>query len=365
MRTIGKLAVVFGVVVLAAGPTLGGLLDRLKAKAKEEAQKKAMEAARKKVEEMASKPKPAEPPKEPEDKFQGLYEGTYSPTDGQATGAEATVVGYVDRKTNAKHWDVVVKGKDGKVLANLKGTPDGEKVKLADGGWSGEIADGRLAARAAEGSAELRYTVRRSPTLGAKPPAGAIVLLPFEEGKPTSLAEWTNPKWVICTDGSVLVRGGNSFTKRTFRDFKVHIEFYCPYMPDRTGQGRANSGCYMHSKYEVQVLDSFGLAGRDNECGGIYTVAAPAVNAALPPGQWQTYDIVFTGPRIGADGSVEQFARFLEVLHNGVKIHQNVQVKKVTTGGKGSGHVETEAIMLQDHGNPVRYRNIWLVETGP
>lgn len=363
MRSASRLVMVLGVAILAAGPALqearGGLFDRLKGKAEAEAKKKALELARKKVAEMTAKL--PDPPKEPADPFQGLYVGTYSPSSGgQAAKAEATVVGYVNRKTKARHWDVVLTA--GGVQVKLTGAPDGEKVKLADGGWSGEIADGKLTAKGDGGSFALKYTVRKSPTLGAKPPAGAVVLLPFAEGKPTNLDEWTNKKWVILSDGSVMVRGGGGLTKRKFRDFQLHVEFYCPYMPDRTGQGRANSGCYMHSKYEVQVLDSFGLKGRHNEAGGIYSVKDPDVNAALPPGQWQTYDITFRGPRFGADGTVKEWARFVKVLHNGVKVHENVEVKKVTTAGKGKGHVEAEAIMVQDHGNPVRYRNIWLVE---
>ena len=359
IRTIAMLA---AVAALVAGPARGGLLDSLKAKVKEEAKKKAMEVAKEKAAEMLRK-KPVEPPTEPEDKFQGEYDGTYKTAGGQSSEAGATVVGYVDGK--AKHWDIVVTTGEDKptVVGKLKGTPDGEKVSLAGGGWTGRIADGKLFAKGDKGEVELKYTVRKSPTLGAKPPAGAIVLLPFEEGKPTSLGEWTNKKWVLCSDGSALVRGGSSTTKRKFRDFKVHIEFRCPFEPNRRGQGRGNSGCYMHSKYEVQVLDSFGLKPGMGDCGSIYGVRITPKNSSLPPGQWQTYDITFRGPRIGLLGKVKEWPKFVEVLHNGVKVHENVEVKKVTTGGKGGGHVQTGEIMLQDHGNPVRFRNIWLVET--
>jgi len=373
MRTTGKLATVFGVMALLVAPVLqharAGFLDTLKGKAKEEAKKKALEMAKEKAAKMLKK-KVADPPKEPEDEFMGEYAGTFAPAGGGQTPARATVVGYLNRKEGTWHWDVVLTwGRDVVDLkrrpekqVKLKGARQGGKLVLSDGGWSGEIAGHKLSAAGKDGKFALKYTLRKSPTLGAEPPAGAVVLLPFREGKPTRLDEWTNKKWLLCSDGSAMVRGGGNLTTRKFKDFKVHIEFYCPYQPDRAGQGRANSGCYMHSKYEVQVLDSFGLAGRNNEAGGIYTVSDPLVNAALPPGQWQTYDITFRGPRLAADGTVKQWAKFVEVLHNGVKVQENVEVRKVTRGGRGKGHVETGPIMLQDHGNPVRYRNIWLLE---
>jgi hypothetical protein len=131
-------------------------------------------------------------------------------------------------------------------------------------------------------------------------------------------------------------------------------------MPKARGQGRANSGVYCQGRYEVQVLDSFGLEGKDNECGGIYTLHAPKVNMCYPPPQWQTYDIDFTAPRF-ADGKKTENAR-ITVKHNGVLIQDNVDVKHDTAGnvvpeGPGPGPLH-----LQNHGNPVFYRNIWLVE---
>jgi len=342
---------------VAAG---SGLFDKLKDKAKEAAERKATEVAKEKISEMIGSKKLPDPPAEPEDPFMGEYAGSCA-SDGKSCDAEAKVVGYLNGKTKEWHWDATLTAKCG-AAAKLTGKKAGEKVELSGAGASGQIADGKLTAKAGSASFELKKRVRQSPMLGAKPPAGAIVLLPFEEGKPTNLDEWTNQKWVLMSDGSAMVKGGNSLTKRKFSDCKLHVEFYCPYMPDRTGQGRANSGCYLHSKYEVQVLDSFGLAGKNNEAGGIYTVSDPRVNAALPPGQWQTYDITFRGPRLGPDGAVKDWPKFIEVLHNGVKVQENVEVRKITTAGKGKDHVEAAEIMLQDHGNPVRYRNIWLVE---
>jgi len=365
MRTTLRIAIALGAVLVAAGPAVrdarGGLFDSLKDKVKDEAKKKAMEMAKEKLSEAVSKKKLADPPGEPEDAFMGEYVGTCKPADGKSCEAEAKVVGYLDKKKDTWSWDVVLTAKCGLNL-KAKGAKDGGKVKLS-GDVTGQVADGKLTASGDKGSFELKKHVRKSPTLGAKPPSGAIVLLPYEEGKATNLDEWTNQNWVLISDGSALVKRGSSLTKRKFRDFKLHVEFYCPYMPDRRGQGRANSGCYMHSKYEVQVLDSFGLKPAMGDCGSIYGVRITSKNSSLPPGQWQTYDITFRGPRVGLLGNVKEWPKFIEVLHNGVKIQENVEVKKITTAGKGGKHVEAGEIMLQDHGNPVRFRNIWLVET--
>jgi len=349
--------------VIAAPAHAAGLFGDLKKKAADAAKRKAAEVAKEKVAEVLAGKKLPDPPAEPADPFMGEYVGTCRVTATSETSkAEAKVVGYVDGKTKAKSWDVVLTGASG-VKVELKGAPAGEKVALTGAGVTGEIADGKITAKSDKLAFALSKHVRKSPTLGAKPPAGAVVLLPYEDGKAASLDEWTNPKWVPVSDGSVLVRGGSNLTKREFGSFKLHVEFYCPYMPTRRGQGRANSGCYMHGRYEVQVLDSFGLKGRSNEAGGIYGVKDPDVNAALPPGQWQTYDITFQAPKLGADGKVLQWPKFVEVLHNGIKVQENVEVKKITTAGKGKGHPASGPIMLQDHGNPVRFRNMWLVET--
>jgi hypothetical protein len=162
--------------------------------------------------------------------------------------------------------------------------------------------------------------------------------------------------------------GGDIHTARNFRDFRLHVEFNVPPMPNARGQGRGNSGVYMLGAYEVQVLDSWGPAinppGRplqDDECGAIYKVSAPRVNATLPPGVWQTYDIHFRAPRLDASsGAIVEPPR-VTVFQNGVKIQDNVAVTGPTTSSAGAPRNGEGPILLQDHGNPVRYRNIWLV----
>ncbi|MCR4410923.1 MAG: DUF1080 domain-containing protein [Thermoguttaceae bacterium] len=195
----------------------------------------------------------------------------------------------------------------------------------------------------------LKKTERKSPTLGAKPPAGAIVLFDGTSGD-----QFTPGK----TDGDLLTQGNNS--KRKFQSFHIHLEFRTPFQPFDRGQARGNSGFYAQGRYEVQILDSFGLEGEDNECGGIYRVARPAVNMCFPPLAWQTYDIDFTAAEY-QDGKKVKNAR-MTVRHNGVVIHENVEVPHATVAAILKEGPEPGPIHLQDHGNPVRFRNIWVVE---
>ena len=170
-------------------------------------------------------------------------------------------------------------------------------------------------------------------------------------------------KWPI-VDGAMEVKAGsgNIVTKGKFTDFKLHIEFRTPFMPNARGQGRGNSGVYLQGRYEIQVLDSYGLEGLDNECGGIYKVGAPMVNMCLPPMQWQTYDITFQAPRFDAGGSKTEDA-VVTVVHNGVTIHDRRRLPGPTGGAIDNDVSRPGGVYLQDHGNPVQFRNIWLVET--
>jgi hypothetical protein len=195
------------------------------------------------------------------------------------------------------------------------------------------------------------------------PPSGAIVLF---DGK--NLDGWVSrndPKkpapWKLVDGGAVQAGGGDIMTKQTFDGtFKLHVEFRVPYMPKATGQGRGNSGVYVQGRYEVQVLDSYGLDSKDNDCGGIYGVAKPLVNACKAPTVWQSYDIEFTAPKF-AGGKKSEPGR-ISVVHNGIKIHDDVKITKDnTTAGLGGDPATPGPILLQDHGNPVQFRNIWLV----
>ena len=215
------------------------------------------------------------------------------------------------------------------------------------------------------GPYELKKVVRLSPTLGAKPPEGAVVLF---DG--TSLDQFTDRggkpiRWKLLKDEKAMeVRGGGLISKHKFTDHKLHVEFRTPYKPKARGQGRGNSGVYLQARYEVQILDSYGLEGRDNECGGIYSVGPPRVNMCAPPLQWQTYDITFHAPRFDADGKKVKEAR-MTVLHNGVMIHENQDVPHPTTACWDRNVRVPGGLHLQDHGNPVQFRNIWAVELKP
>ena len=203
------------------------------------------------------------------------------------------------------------------------------------------------------------------------PPAGAVVLF---DGK--SLDHWTRrdgkpATWKLVDGGAMQVSGGDIITKQKFDGrFKLHVEFRVPYMPGAGGQGRGNSGVYVQGRYEVQVLDSYGLKSQSNDCGGIYGVATPLVNACKAPTVWQSYDIEFQAPK--CDGGKVTAPGVITVYHNGTKIHDGVRLAKKkgdgteeivtnTTAGLGGDPCSPGPILLQDHGNPVQYRNIWLL----
>jgi len=245
-------------------------------------------------------------------------------------------------------------GWDGKEKHIAEGqTKDGKTVfTVADSDAKAVIKDGVLEIVDGSGKAigTLKKTERKSPTLGAKPPAGAVVLF---DGTSAD-----NFKGGRMTPDGLLMEGATS--KQTFGAFTLHMEFRTPFQPFDRGQGRGNSGVYAQGRYEVQILDSFGLEGENNECGGIYGVARPKVNMCLPPLSWQTYDIDFT-PAEYKDGKKVRNAR-MTVRHNGVVIHQDVEIPKATTAAPLPEGPEPGPIFLQNHGNPVRFRNIWVVE---
>ncbi len=189
-------------------------------------------------------------------------------------------------------------------------------------------------------------------------PADAIVLF---DGK--DLSQWNGGERWLVEDGVATARGGGISTKESFGDCQVHVEWASPAEVKGSGQGRGNSGVYLMGKYEVQILDSHGNETYfDGQAGAIYKQSPPMVNACRPPGQWQTYDIVFRAPRFAEDGTVVQPAA-MTVLHNGMVIQNNFALAGTTAWHKPPSYEKHEAklpIHIQFHGNPVRFRNIWI-----
>ena len=157
---------------------------------------------------------------------------------------------------------------------------------------------------------------------------------------------------------TVVPKTGDIVSEAKFTDFQMHLEFRLPDMPDKTGQAKANSGVYLQGRYEIQVLDSYGLniPGK-GDCGAIYDQFAPLVNASKPALEWQTYDIAFRSARPEAG----QNAR-ITVFFNGILIQNNVEVLGPTGGAMDEQVSEPGPLLLQDHGDLVSYRNIWVVE---
>jgi len=157
----------------------------------------------------------------------------------------------------------------------------------------------------------------------------------------------------------IVPKSGSIMTKRDFADFRMHIEFTTPQMPPNVkGQGRGNSGIYIQRRYEVQILDSYGLEPKNNECGSLYKFKPPEKNVCRMPCRWQSYDIIFGAARFDGNRKIKN-AR-ITVWHNGVLIHNDVELANKTGAGRPEGP-EPGPILLQEHGNEASFRNIWIV----
>jgi hypothetical protein len=199
-----------------------------------------------------------------------------------------------------------------------------------------------------------------------RPPSDAVVLF---DG--TDLSHWRGrtgkpAAWKVEEGALVIAPGtGEILSRDEFGDCQLHLEFAAPVPPRGSDQGRGNSGVMFFGRYEIQVLDSFqNRTYADGHAAAIYGQFPPLVNAARPPGQWQTYDIIFKAPRFRADHSLESPA-YVTMLHNGVLVHDHrplIGAMAYRAVGRYSPHGPKGPILLQDHGNPVRFRNIWVRE---
>lgn len=292
-------------------------------------------------------------PDDPDFKIQGEYSGNIQTSEGPLKiGVQVIALGSGKFRAVGYRGGLPGDGWDGTKKHEVDGEVKGGVAHFEGDENRGEITSGVLKIVAIEGSktiGDLPKIERASPTLGARPPAGAVVLF---DG---TSADAFSPGRL---DEGLLVAGATS--KQKFGSCQLHVEFLLPFMPEARGQGRSNSGVYLQGRYEVQMLDSFGLAGENNECGGIYSIKAPDANLCFPPLAWQTYDIDYTAARF-ADGKKTANAK-MTVRHNGVAVHHDVELPHATTAAPVAEGPEPGPIYLQDHGNPVRYRNIWLVE---
>jgi hypothetical protein len=198
------------------------------------------------------------------------------------------------------------------------------------------------------------------------PPSDAEVLFGGQD-----LSRWLDRKsgparWTVVDGAMVVAPGtGDIHTRESFGDCQLHVEWAEPTPPQGTDQARGNSGIYLMSKYELQVLDSYqNKTYADGQAGAIYGQFPPLVNVSSPPGVWQTYDIIFHGPRFAADGKLRRPAR-MTVLQNGVLVEDNVSLTGPTdykARPPYKPHPEKMPLLLQDHDQPVRFRNIWIRE---
>jgi hypothetical protein len=307
---------------------------------------------------------------EDDDMIMGNYQGGFTSADWSSRYIRAQVVA----RSKVAHRMILFVGKDEASAARVeirgrveKGAAIFKDALTVDNMGGNFEFDGRIENETLTGTLKKEggagqpaaFTLKRvfikPPSLGAAPPQGATLL--FDGNNTDQWERW--PKgWCLGGDGSMEVCGSNFKTIAELGSGTYHLEFQTPFMPDAEGQGRGNSGVYILGRYEVQVLDSFGLEPKDNLCGGLYHLAVPIADAVLPPKQWQTYEITFTVPQFDGAGNKVKNAR-ITVVHNGITVHNDVELASCTPGPISEQEAATGPLLLQDHGNPVRYRNIW------
>jgi hypothetical protein len=256
---------------------------------------------------------------------------------------------------------------EGAPLAILEGVRSGDSVTFTGDGWSGAIKAGRFTGAKGDKSFTLKHVTRPVPSLGAPPPKGAVVL--FDGHNLDAWAKKNGKSWLE-EDGPArwkLIEGGIAeavvdsdciITHKKFGDCKVHVEF-------RTLGFPSNSGVFLQDRYEANINETYALVERSPNAGfdNCTQDAKPRIRPCRPPLEWQTFDIDFHAPRFDAAGAKTASAR-ATVLFNGVKIYDNQALNRPSGAASRLGEAPTGPLMLQEHGMPVQFRNIWLVETG-
>ena len=199
-----------------------------------------------------------------------------------------------------------------------------------------------------------------------RPPSDAVVLFDGKDLSRWSHKDGSPAKWKVENGyAEVAAKTGYIYTREAFGDCQLHVEFSEPVPPKGESQERGNSGVFLMGLYEIQVLDSYeNKTYADGQASAVYGQYPPLVNASRAPGQWQSYDIIWHGPRFDKDGKLTRPAR-ATVLHNRVLVQDNVELTGPTEHGERppyKAHAEKLPLGLQDHGNPVHYRNIWIRE---
>lgn len=291
---------------------------------------------------------PEEAKADPDFALQGEYLGEGTLPDGKQSKAGAQAIAQGDGAFRVVLYRGGLPGdgwKRGEDRFFLEGKRNDQAVELHGDKLSGQIADGKLSISDADGKRliELKRTERKSPTLGEKPPAGATVL--FDGSNVDRFPDGTLSEMKTLQAGCTM--------KPEVKMAQLHLEFRLSWKPKARGQGRSNSGVYIGGCPEIQVLDAFGLEGAKNECAALYGRREPDVNMCLPPLTWQTYDVEFSGGQLDKDGRQVEPVR-MTVRHNGVVVHQDYEVRGKLT--------DPRRLHLQQHGNRVQYRNIWVVE---
>ena len=242
-------------------------------------------------------------------------------------------------------------GWDGTKPQVFNGNEAGSQLRLVaeSGSAQMEVTPGKVTLADSDDRAELRKVARHGVTLGRAPPAGAKILFDGTSTNAFKNASMTSDK---------LLKAGAE-TVDPMGSCHLHLEFRTPYMPSSEDQKRGNSGVYIQRRYEVQILESFGQDALFNGCGALYRQREPNLNMSLPPLVWQTYDIFFTVARFDSQGNKVVPAQ-ISVIHNGVPVHYRTAIAAKTGAGKPEG-TELLPLLLQDHSDPIVFRNVWML----